>query len=243
MRSENKDSGCWNPMGIPLGNIGTKNGRGKCAAKWRNVHILVKPHMYNLRCYSLCMRQLTIASRSVPKAGEHEVLGRHIWAQFAGVAIHTRRIRREVGDAEILQRVRIGGMDHFMCKQAWESQEQHPSTSVEPDMTLHSWIGVVQRLDRRRSRYEYWVRSSTHWLGGRAMLSAEAINAVQAGTVNIARWTEWMLQHVYIAGLESLKSLVSCKHGQVSELPSEHDELSRESFWVSSEHLIKGKNS
>ena len=150
MRSENKDSGCWNPMGIPLGNIGTKNGRGKCAAKWRNVHILVKPHMYNLRCYSLCMRQLTIASRSVPKAGEHEVLGRHIWAQFAGVAIHTRRVRREVGDAEILQGVRIGGMDQFMRKQAWEYQEQHPSTSVELDMSLHSWIGVVQRLDRRR---------------------------------------------------------------------------------------------
>lgn len=55
---------------------------------------------------------------TISKASEHEVLGRHIRAQFAGIAIHTRRIRREVGDAEILQGVRIGGMDQFMRKQA-----------------------------------------------------------------------------------------------------------------------------
>ena len=55
---------------------------------------------------------------TISKGSVHEVLGRHIRAQFAGVAIHTRRSRRQVGDAEILQGVRIGGMDQFMRKQA-----------------------------------------------------------------------------------------------------------------------------
>ena len=56
------------------------------------------------------MRQVTIASRSVAKASEYAVLGRHGQAQFAGVAIHTQRIRREVDDAEILQALEgLGG--------------------------------------------------------------------------------------------------------------------------------------
>ena len=117
------------------------------------------------------MRQMiTIASRSAAKAGEYAVVGQHVQAQFAGVAIHTRRIRREVGDAEILQGVRIGGMDQFLRKQAWECQEQHPSKAAELDMTLHSWTNFVQTLDYSRVNFFQdwnwsWYYDVMSWCG------------------------------------------------------------------------------
>ena len=150
------------------------------------------------------------------KASEDEVLGRHIRAQFAGIAIHTRRIRREVGDAEILQGVRIGGMDQFMRKQAWECQEQRPSTSTELDMSLHSWMNVVQRLDRSGvpSKSEIGAAADMEVLVSQnrqaevEMLSADAINCSPGSwepTVgSVGRWVEWVLQLGYIAEVHGI---------------------------------------
>lgn len=81
------------------------------------------------------------SQQSASEADERKVLGRHIQAQFAGVAIHTSCIWREAGHAEILQGVQIRGMDQFMCKQAWEREEQHQARWLS-----WTWLSIAELI-------------------------------------------------------------------------------------------------